>query len=62
MRYGWWRRGTVRGDGALWFQRALASADGASQARVRVNLHPGVGHAVVPAMMDACVAWFEEHG
>jgi dienelactone hydrolase len=49
-------------DGALRFQRALADVDGEMHARVRVNLHPGVGHALVPAMIDGCVAWLEEHG
>ena len=51
----------VPADGALRFQRALADVYGELQARVRVNLHPGVGHATVPAMMVNCVAWLEEH-
>jgi uncharacterized protein len=49
-------------DGPLRFQRALADVYGEMHGRVRVNLHPGVGHAAVPAMIDNCVAWFEEHG
>ena len=49
-------------DGALRFQRALADVDGEMRGRVRVNLHPGVGHAVVPAMIENCVAWLEAHG
>ncbi|MFN2323880.1 MAG: alpha/beta hydrolase family protein [Trueperaceae bacterium] len=52
----------VPADGALRFQEALAGVYGDLRARVRVNLHPGVGHAIVPAMMDDCVAWFAEHG
>ena len=48
--------------GALRFQRALADVYGEMHERVRVNLHPGVGHAVVPAMIENCVAWLEEHG
>jgi len=51
----------VPAEGALRFQRALADVYGETWARVRVNLHPGVSHAAVPAMMDACVAWFRQH-
>jgi len=57
-----WKRPGMRVDSALRFQRSLADVYGKMQARVRVNLHPGVGHAMVPAMLDNCVTWFEEHG
>ena len=42
--------------------RAGADVYGEMKARVRVNLHPGVGHSTVPAMMANCVAWLREHG
>ncbi len=49
-------------DGALRFQRALADVYGEMQARVGVKLHPDVGHATVPALIDNGLAWFTEHG
>jgi uncharacterized protein len=49
-------------DGALRFQQALADLYGTRQDRLRVTLHPGVGHSTVKAMVDNCVAWFAEHG
>lgn len=52
----------VPADGAIRFQTALADVYGEMKARVRVNLHAGVGHSSVPAMMDNCVAWLRQHG
>lgn len=52
----------VPADGAIRFQSALADVYGEMKARVRVNLHPGVGHSTVPAMMANCIAWLREHG
>jgi uncharacterized protein len=50
-------------DGALRFQAALRQADPAVAERVRVTLHPGVGHldgAQHPALAQNCLVWFLE--
>lgn len=47
-------------DGAQRFQAALAAAYRESPARLRVNLHPGVGHGVAPGMWDNSLAWLLE--
>jgi len=51
----------VPADGALRFQAALAPVYGDAMTRLRVNLHPGVGHGSTPAMQDNCVEWFKHH-
>ena len=48
-------------DGALRFQAALAPIYGDAKSRLRVNLHPGVGHGSTPAMQDNCVNWLKEY-
>jgi dienelactone hydrolase len=50
-------------DGALRFQAALREAYPAVAERVRVTLHPGVGHldgAQHPVLAQNCLAWFLE--
>jgi uncharacterized protein len=48
----------VPNEAALRFQADLRETYRACPERLRVILHPGVGHAVVPAMFDSCVEWF----
>jgi uncharacterized protein len=48
-------------DGALRFQKILADVYGEKTNRIRVNLHPNLGHGSVPKMMDNCLAWFQKH-
>ncbi len=49
-------------DGARRFVAALADVYGdAAASRLRVTLHPGVGHETVPAMMDNCLEWLSRH-
>jgi dienelactone hydrolase len=47
----------VPADGALRFQEALAPIYAQHASRIRVTLHPGVGHDPVPAMLENCMAW-----
>jgi uncharacterized protein len=50
-------------DGALRFQAALREAYPAVAERVRVTLHPGIGHldgAQNPTLARNCLAWFLE--
>jgi dienelactone hydrolase len=52
----------VPADGALRFREALlAGPYGEACERIRVNLHPGVGHEYTPDMWDHCLAWFQQH-
>ena len=51
----------VPADGALRFQAALAPIYGDAKSRLRVNVHPGVGHGASSAMFDNCVSWFKEY-
>jgi dienelactone hydrolase len=52
----------VPADGAQRFVAALAGRYGEDAAsRLRVTLHPGLGHETTPAMMDRCVDWLHEH-
>ena len=49
-------------DGARRFVAALAGVYGdAAASRLRVTLHPGVGHETVPAMMENCLHWLRRH-
>lgn len=48
-------------DGALRFQKALRETYQSQPDRLRVNLHPGVGHQMIPAMWQNCLAWFLSH-
>ena len=49
-------------DGAQRFVAALADVYGdVAPSRLRLTLHPGVGHETVPAMMDNCLDWLREH-
>ncbi len=48
-------------DGALRFQKILADVYFEKTNRIRVNLHPNLGHGSVPEMMDNCLVWFQEH-
>jgi dienelactone hydrolase len=50
-------------DGALRFQAALAAAYPDGLERVRVTMHPGLGHidgAQAPALTQNCLAWFRD--
>jgi fermentation-respiration switch protein FrsA (DUF1100 family) len=50
-------------DGALRFQAALAAAYPDDLERVRVTMHPGLGHVdalQAPAMAQNCLAWFRD--
>jgi len=51
----------VPADGAQRFKALLAPAYGATQDRLRVICHPGVGHEYTPEMWQNCMAWFREH-
>jgi dienelactone hydrolase len=48
-------------DGAQRFQRALQNTYQGCSERLRVNLHPGVGHEFTPAMWVNCLAWFDRY-
>jgi len=48
-------------DGGLRFQRALRETYQSHPDRLRVNLHPGVGHELIPAMWENCLTWFLSH-
>lgn len=49
-------------DGAQRFVAALAGVYGDDAAsKLRVTLHPDVGHQTTPAMMDRCLGWLREH-
>lgn len=48
-------------DGALRFQSALQQTYQEQPDRVRVNLHPNVGHHAIPAMWQNSLAWFLMH-
>ncbi len=48
--------------GAQRFEAALAGVYGEDAAsKLRVTLHPGVGHETTPAMMDRCLDWLRQH-
>lgn len=50
-------------DGALRFQRALIEAFPYASERIRVNLHPGLGHlegALDPALSRNCLQWLAD--
>jgi dienelactone hydrolase len=46
-------------DGALRFRDALAATYAACPERLRVNLHPGVGHAFTDTMWANCLDWLD---
>lgn len=46
-------------DGALRFREALKVAYQSCDARLRVNLHPGVAHQTTESMWRNCLEWFE---
>jgi dienelactone hydrolase len=48
-------------DGALHFQEVLRGAYRASPDRLRVNLHPGVGHTTTETMWQNCLDWLTSH-
>jgi len=48
-------------DGALRFQEALRPTYASTPDRLRVNLHPGAGHQVTPAMWQNSLEWFRRH-
>ncbi len=48
-------------DGALRFRTALGQTYREQPDRLRVNLHPGVGHQATPAMWQNSLAWFLKH-
>jgi len=48
-------------DGALRFQVALQEIYKSQPDRLRVNLHPGVGHQATPTMWQNSLAWFLRH-
>ena len=49
-------------DGARRFVAALAGVYGdAAASRLRLTLHPGVGHESVSAMMENCLDWLRRH-
>ena len=45
-------------EGALRFKAALADAYRPCPEKLRVNLHPGVGHTTTPEMWHNCLEWF----
>ena len=47
-------------DGAQRFQAALRGTYEHWPERMRVTLHPGVGHAMTPAMWQRALAWFTD--
>ena len=48
-------------DGALHFQSALEQIYFEQPDRLRVNLHPNVGHQAIPAMWQNSLDWFLTH-
>jgi dienelactone hydrolase len=48
-------------DGAVRFREALRDTYREHPDRLRVNLHPGVGHQSTPAMWQNCLSWFAHH-
>jgi dienelactone hydrolase len=48
-------------DGALRFRDALRGAYAAREDRLRVTLHPGVGHRFTHDMRENCFDWFDRH-
>jgi hypothetical protein len=52
---------TLPPDGALRFRTAQRGAYAACEDRLRVTLHPGVGHRFTHHMRDNCFDWFDRH-
>ena len=48
-------------EGALRFQEALGNTYSTCPEKLRVTLHPDVGHAVGPNMVKNCIDWFAAH-
>jgi dienelactone hydrolase len=48
-------------DGATRFQKAARGIYRECPDRIRVTLHPGVGHTTTEAMWNNCLEWFDAH-